>query len=137
MKEQSRILLVDDIASMRRLVAAFLHELGYRIITQAANGTEALTMLHKESFDLVVTDWSMPKMSGLELLQEIRKDPDLKPIPVLLITAEARKENIVAAAQSGASGYIVKPFNITTLGEKVERILERSQNAVVSPNTAA
>lgn len=131
MKEQLRILVVDDISSMRRLVAAFLDELGYRGITQAANGTEALTMLHQEAFDLVVTDWSMPRMSGLELLQEIRKDPTLKAIPVLLITGEARRENIVAAARSGANGYVVKPFTITTLGEKIERILQRSQESAV------
>ena len=131
MKEQIRILVVDDISSMRRLAAAFLHELGYRQITQAANGAEALTMLQKEAFDLVITDWSMPRMSGLELLQAIRKDSNLKQVPVLLITAEARKENIMAAAQSGASGYVVKPFTMTTLGEKVERILERSQNATL------
>ena len=133
MNEQHRILVVDDIASMRRLVAAFLHELGYRQTMQAANGTEALSLLQKDAFDLVVTDWNMPRMSGLELLQTIRKDPDLKQLAVLLITAEARKENIVAAAQSGANGYIVKPFTITTLGEKVERIFMRSQNPAVTP----
>ena len=135
MKEQLRILVVDDIASMRRVVAAFLHELGYRHIMQAANGTEALAMLHKEAFDLVITDWNMPRMSGLELLQAIRQDANLKPIPVLLITAEARKENIVAAAQSGANGYVVKPFTIATLGEKVERILQRSQDTAAVPET--
>lgn len=137
MKEQLRILVVDDIASMRRVVAAFLHELGYRHITQAANGSEALAMLHKEPFNLVVTDWNMPRMSGLELLQAIRKDPHLKQLSVLLITAEARKENIVAAAQSGANGYVVKPFTIATLGEKVERILERYQNSAVTPGADA
>lgn len=133
MREQLRILVVDDIASMRRLVTAFLHELGYQKITQAANGTEALSLLQKDAFDLVVTDWCMPRMSGLELLQMIRKDPDLKQLAVLLITAEARKENIVAAAQSGANGYVVKPFTITTLGEKVEQIFMRNQNPAMTP----
>ena len=133
MKEQHRILVVDDIASMRRLVVAFLHELGYRQIMQAANGTEALSLLQKDAFDLVVTDWNMSRMSGLELLQTIRKDPDLKQLAVLLITTEARKENIVAAAQSGANGYVVKPFTITTLGEKVEQIFMRNQNPAMTP----
>ena len=133
MREQLRILVVDDIASMRRLVTAFLHELGYRQIMQAANGTEALSLLQKDAFDLVVTDWNMSRMSGLELLQTIRKDPDLKQLAVLLITTEARKENIVAAAQSGANGYVVKPFTITTLGEKVEQIFMRNQNPAMTP----
>ena len=130
-----RILVVDDISSMRRLVSAFLHELGYRQIAQAASGAEAFMMLQKQTFDLLITDWSMPGMTGLELLRAVRTTSDKKELPVLLITAEARKENILSAAQSGANGYVVKPFSITTLGEKVERILRRSQDDTTTVDT--
>jgi two-component system chemotaxis response regulator CheY len=127
MKSTTRILVVDDMSSMRRLVVKFLSDLGYSHLMEANNGNEAFALLQKQAFDLVVTDWSMPGMSGLELLQSIRKEPDLQHIPVLLITAEARKENVLAAVRSGASGYVVKPFNMTTLGAKVEWILQRGQ----------
>lgn len=124
-KEALRILVVDDISSMRRVVASFLFELGYRSISQAEGGQQALSQLIKDGFDFVVTDWNMPGMTGLELLQEIRKHPDLKHIPVLLITAEARKENVIAAAQAGANGYVVKPFTYTVLGTKIINILSK------------
>lgn len=126
-KDSIRILVVDDMSSVRRLVVTFLHEIGYRHFKEATNGTEAFALLHKEPFDLVITDWNMPGMTGLEMLQAIRKAPNLKHLPVLLITAEARKENILAAARSGVSGYVVKPFTMITLGAKVEWILQAGQ----------
>jgi two-component system chemotaxis response regulator CheY len=128
-KENIRILVVDDLSSMRRVVSAFLAELGYRHISQDDNGNYALATLRREKFDMVVTDWNMPGMTGLELVTEIRNDPDLQHLPVLLITGEARKENILAAAKAGASGYVIKPFSMTVLGEKVERLLMRSGTA--------
>ena len=128
-KENIRILIVDDLSSMRRVVSAFLIDLGYRHISQDENGKYALATLRREKFDMVVTDWNMPGMTGLELVSEIRNDPDLQHLPVLLITGEARKENILAAAKAGASGYVVKPFSMTVLGEKVERLLMRGGTA--------
>ena len=124
-KENIRILIVDDLSSMRRVVSAFLVDLGYHHIREDENGTYALATLRREKFDMVVTDWNMPGMTGLELVTEIRNDTALKHLPVLLITAESRKENILAAAKAGASDYVVKPFSIATLGDKVERLLQR------------
>lgn len=128
MNNTIRILVVDDLSSMRRLVVKFLSDLGYSHLREVNNGNEAFVLLQQQAFDLVVTDWNMPGLSGLELLQLIRKDPDLQHIPVLLITAEARKENVLAAVRSGASGYVVKPFNMATLGAKIEWILQRGQD---------
>ncbi|MFT5533892.1 MAG: two-component system chemotaxis response regulator CheY [Burkholderiaceae bacterium] len=135
MKSTIRILVVDDMSSMRRLVVKYFSELGYQHVVEASNGNEAFSLLQKQTFDLVVTDWSMPRMTGLELLQAIRKEPELKHIPVLLITAEARKENILAAVRSGANGYVVKPFTMITLGEKVDSILQRSCSGVTAPSS--
>jgi two-component system chemotaxis response regulator CheY len=120
-----KILVVDDFSTMRRIVKNLLRELTYTESDEAENGQEALHKLRAGMFDFVITDWNMPVMNGLELLTEIRKDPTLKHLPVLMITAEAKKENIIAAAQAGASGYIVKPFTAATLEEKINKILQR------------
>jgi two-component system, chemotaxis family, chemotaxis protein CheY len=120
-----RILVVDDFSTMRRIVRNLLKELGFTNVDEAEDGQIALTKLQAGGFDFVVTDWNMPNMDGLTLLQTIRATPTLKHLPVLMITAEAKKENIIAAAQAGASGYIVKPFTAATLGEKLQKIFDK------------
>jgi two-component system chemotaxis response regulator CheY len=120
-----KYLVVDDFSTMRRIVRNLMKELGYTIVDEAEDGAVALQKLKSAPFDFVVTDWNMPNMDGLTLLQTIRADPALKHLPVLMITAEAKKENIIAAAQAGASGYIVKPFTAGTLGEKMAKIFEK------------
>lgn len=125
----SKILVVDDFSTMRRIVGALLRELGYKNIREAEDGIEALRKLRAEPFDFVMSDWNMPNMTGIELLREIRKDQTLCQIPVLMITAEAKRENIVEAAQAGASGYVVKPFTAAVLEEKIHKITERARRA--------
>jgi two-component system chemotaxis response regulator CheY len=125
MDPKTRFLVVDDFATMRRIVRTLLKELGYENVDEAEDGAVALGKLKAGGFQFVITDWNMPNMNGLELLQAIRGDGSLKALPVLMITAEAKKENIVAAAQAGASGYIVKPFTAVTLDEKLKRIFEK------------
>lgn len=125
MDPKIKILVVDDFATMRRIVRTLLKELGFENVDEAEDGVIALAKLKTGDFQFVVTDWNMPNMTGLELLQSIRADARLKDLPVLMITAEAKKENIVAAAQAGASGYIVKPFTAATLDEKLKRIFEK------------
>ena len=120
-----KFLVVDDFSTMRRIVSGILKECGITNIKEADDGDNALVMLKNEKFDFVVTDWNMPRMQGIELLKHIREDDELKHIPVLLITAEAKKENIITAAQAGADGYIVKPFNQVTLQEKLSNIFKR------------
>ena len=120
-----KFLVVDDFSTMRRIVRNLLKELGYTNVDEAEDGAIALQKLNSGSFDFVVTDWNLPNMDGLTLLQTIRRTPQLKHLPVLMITAEAKKENIIAAAQAGASGYIVKPFTAATLSEKLEKIFEK------------
>ena len=120
-----KFLVVDDFSTMRRIVRNLLKELGYTNVDEAEDGAIALQKLNSGSFDFVVTDWNMPNMDGLTLLQTIRRTPQLKHLPVLMITAEAKKENIIAAAQAGASGYVVKPFTAATLAEKLEKIFEK------------
>ena len=120
-----KFLVVDDFSTMRRIVRNLLKELGYTNVDEAEDGAIALQKLNSGSFDFVVTDWNMPNMDGLALLQAIRRSPQLKHLPVLMITAEAKKENIIAAAQAGASGYVVKPFTAATLAEKLEKIFEK------------
>lgn len=119
------LLVVDDFATMRRIVSNLLRESGAVHITEAENGTEALRKLGAGNIKFVVSDWNMPNMNGLELLQAVRSSPRLKDLPFLLVTAEARKENIVDAAQAGADDYIVKPFTAATLNEKIMMILKR------------
>ena len=120
-----KFLVVDDFSTMRRIVRNLLKELGFLNVDEAEDGAIALAKLTSEHFDFVVTDWNMPNMDGLTLLKKIRADDALKHLPVLMITAEAKKENIIAAAQAGASGYIVKPFTAATLSEKLNKIFEK------------
>jgi len=122
---KTRFLVVDDFSTMRRIVRNLLKELGYTNVEEAEDGAVALQKLQGGGFDFVVTDWNMPNMTGIELLQAIRASASLKELPVLMITAEAKKENIVAAAQAGASGYIVKPFTAATMAEKLGKIFEK------------
>jgi two-component system chemotaxis response regulator CheY len=120
-----KFLVVDDFSTMRRIVRNLLKELGFANAEEAEDGAIALQKLKAGKFEFVVTDWNMPNMDGLTLLQSIRADPALKHLPVMMITAEAKKENIIAAAQAGASGYIVKPFTAATLSEKMEKIFDK------------
>lgn len=120
-----RFLVVNDFSTMRRIVRNLLKELGYSNVDEAEDGAVALQKLKSAPYDFVVTDWNMPNMDGLTLLQSIRRTPQLKHLPVLMVTAEAKKENIIAAAQAGASGYVVKPFTAATLAEKLEKIFEK------------
>lgn len=120
-----RFLVVDDFATMRRIVRNLLQELGYNHIEEAEDGQDALQKLRGGNVDFVITDWNMPNLDGLELLNSIRKDPAMSSLPVLMVTAEAKKENIIAAAQAGASGYVVKPFTAATLEEKLGKIFEK------------
>lgn len=122
---KTKFLVVDDFSTMRRIVRNLLKELGYTNVDEAEDGAIALQKLQGGGFEFVVTDWNMPNMTGLELLQAIRANGQLKDLPVLMITAEAKKENIIAAAQAGASGYIVKPFTAATLSEKLGKIFEK------------
>lgn len=121
----TRFLVVDDFSTMRRIVRNLLKELGYTNVDEAEDGAMGLQKLRGETFDFVISDWNMPVMDGLTMLQNIRADATLSKLPVLLITAEAKKENIVAAAQAGANGYIVKPFTAATLDEKLGKIFEK------------
>ena len=125
MSADMRFLVVDDFSTMRRIVRGLLKEIGYNNCEEAEDGVEALNMLKGSKFDFVVSDINMPNMTGFELLKAIKEDPNLKHLPVLMVTAEARKEDIVAAAQGGAAGYIVKPFTKATLEEKVTLILKK------------
>ena len=122
-----KILVVDDFSTMRRIVRNLLVELGFSntLIQEADDGDSALALLRGASFDLVVTDWNMPNMTGIDLLRAIRAEPATKALPVLMVTAENNREQIIAAAQAGVNGYIVKPFTAITLKEKLDRIFER------------
>jgi two-component system chemotaxis response regulator CheY len=118
-------LVVDDFSTMRRIVRNLLKELGYNNVEEAEDGVDALDKLATGHFGFVVSDWNMPKLDGLEMLKKIRADAALAGLPVLMVTAEAKKENIIAAAQAGASGYVVKPFSAATLEEKINKIFEK------------
>ena len=120
-----KFLVVDDFSTMRRIVRNLLKELGFTNVEEAEDGAVALGKLQEGNFEFVVSDWNMPNMDGLTLLQNVRGDARLKTLPFLMITAEAKKENIIAAAQAGASGYIVKPFTAATLQEKLDKIFEK------------
>jgi len=119
------ILVVDDFPTMRRIVRNLLKELGFEHIDEAEDGANALQKLRAGNYQFVVSDWNMPNMDGLTMLQNIRSDAALTKLPVLMVTAEAKKENIVAAAQAGANGYVVKPFTAATLEEKLTKIFEK------------
>jgi two-component system, chemotaxis family, chemotaxis protein CheY len=122
-----KFLVVDDFSTMRRIVRNLLKELGFTNVDEAEDGNIALQKLRSGGFDFIVSDWNMPNMTGIELLKEIRNDPSLKHLPLLMVTAEAKKENIIEAAQAGANGYIVKPFTAATLDEKLGKIFQTMQ----------
>ena len=120
-----KILIVDDFSTMRRIIKNLLRDLGFNNTQEADDGNTGLPMLISGNFDFLVTDWNMPGMTGLDLLKAVRADAKLKSLPVLMVTAEAKKEQIVMAAQAGVNGYIVKPFTAQTLKEKIDKIFER------------
>lgn len=124
-----RILVVDDFSTMRRIIRNLLRELGFQNIQEADDGTTAWPMLQADNFDFLVTDWNMPGMAGIDLLKAVRADARLKTLPVLMVTAEAKREQIVEAAQAGVNGYIIKPFTAETLREKLDRIFARIEAA--------
>jgi two-component system, chemotaxis family, chemotaxis protein CheY len=125
MDKNMKILIVDDFSTMRRIIKNLLRDLGFNDTTEADDGQTALPLLKSGKFDFLVTDWNMPGMDGLTLLKSVRADENLKNMPVLMVTAEAKREQIVVAAQAGVNGYIVKPFTAVTLKEKIEKIFER------------
>jgi two-component system chemotaxis response regulator CheY len=118
-----RFLVVDDFSTMRRIVKNLLNDLGYANVAEADDGQSALPMLKAGGFDFLVTDWNMPGMPGLDLLKAVRADPALAKMPVLMLTAEAKREQIIEAAQAGVNGYVIKPFTAITLKEKIDKIL--------------
>ncbi len=120
-----KILIVDDFSTMRRIIKNLLRDLGFNNTEEADDGNTGLPKLQSGNFDFLVTDWNMPGMTGIDLLRAVRADDKLKSLPVLMVTAEAKKEQIVMAAQEGVNGYIVKPFTAQTLKEKIEKIFER------------
>lgn len=127
MDKNMKILIVDDFSTMRRIIKNLLRELGFNNTEEADDGLTALPMLKSTSFDLLVTDWNMPGMQGIDLLKEVRADEKLSLMPVLMVTAEQKKEQIIEAAKAGVNGYIVKPFTAATLEEKLNKIFERME----------
>lgn len=125
MDKGMKILIVDDFSTMRRIIKNLLRELGFNNTMEADDGSTALPMLKSGGFDFLITDWNMPNMEGIALLKAVRADPMLKSLPVLMVTAEAKRDQIVEAAQAGVNGYIVKPFTAETLKEKIDKIFER------------
>ena len=123
MQQNLNFLVVDDFSTMRRIIKNLLHDLGYANVTEADDGNTALPLLREGNFDFLITDWNMPGMPGLDLLKHVRADARLGKMPVLMLTAEAKREQIVEAAQAGVSGYVIKPFTAATLKEKIDKIL--------------
>lgn len=120
-----KILVVDDFSTMRRIVKNLLRDLGFTNTVEADDGKTALPILEAGGIDFLVTDWNMPGMTGIDLLKAVRSNPDLVDLPVLMVTAEAKREQIVMAAQAGVNGYVIKPFTAATLKEKIEKVFER------------
>lgn len=118
-----KVLVVDDFATMRRIVKNILTQLGYKSIIEADDGTTAMTVLKQEKIGLIISDWNMPKMTGLDLLKNVRANPDWAKIPFIMVTAEAQQDNIILAVKAKVSQYIVKPFTADTLGEKINKVL--------------
>lgn len=118
-----KFLVVDDFSTMRRIIKNLLHDLGYPNVTEADDGKTALPMLQAGGFDFLISDWNMPGMSGLDLIKAVRSDAKLAKMPVLMLTAEAKREQIIEAAQAGVNGYVIKPFTAETLKEKLDKIL--------------
>jgi two-component system chemotaxis response regulator CheY len=129
MDKNMKILIVDDFSTMRRIVKNLLGDLGFANTVEADDGRTAWPLLQSGSFDLVITDWNMPGVSGIDLLRSIRSDQALKLLPVLMVTAEAQREQIIDAAKAGVSGYIIKPFTAVTLKEKLDKIFQRLEQA--------
>lgn len=117
-----KVLIVDDFATMRRIVKNILVQLGYKNIVEADDGSTAVELLKQEKIDMIISDWNMPKMTGLDLLKHVRADDDLKDIPFIMVTAEAQQDNIILAVKAKVSQYIVKPFTAETLGEKIDKV---------------
>ena len=124
MSKDMKFLVVDDFSTMRRIIKNLLNDLGYANVSEADDGATALPMLQTGNFDFLVTDWNMPGMPGLDLLKAVRADQRLAKMPVLMLTAEAKREQIIEAAQAGVNGYVIKPFTAGTLKEKIDKILE-------------
>ena len=122
MNKDIKFLVVDDFSTMRRIIKNLLHDLGYANVTEADDGKTAFPMLRAGNFDFLVTDWNMPGMPGIDLLKAVRADPKLAKLPVLMLTAEAKREQIIEAAQAGVNGYVIKPFTAVTLKEKLDKI---------------
>ncbi|AKJ95000.1 MULTISPECIES: chemotaxis response regulator CheY [Thioalkalivibrio] len=120
-----KILIVDDFSTMRRIIKNLLRDLGFNNTQEADDGSTALPMLQNGDFDFLITDWNMPNMPGIDLLKAVRADANLKSMPVLMVTAEAKRDQIVEAAEAGVNGYVVKPFTAETLKEKIDKIFER------------
>ncbi|MCL5974737.1 MULTISPECIES: chemotaxis response regulator CheY [Methylophaga] len=125
MDKNMKILIVDDFSTMRRIIKNLLRDLGFNNTIEADDGLTALPILNAGGIDFLVTDWNMPGMQGIDLLKTVRADPKLSTLPVLMVTAETKREQIIEAAQAGVNGYIVKPFTAATLKEKIEKIFER------------
>ncbi|MFA5530292.1 MAG: chemotaxis response regulator CheY [Thiohalomonadaceae bacterium] len=125
MDKNIKILIVDDFSTMRRIIKNLLRDLGYNNTSEADDGLTALPMLQTGNFDLLITDWNMPGMQGIDLLRTVRADPRLATLPVMMVTAEQKREQIIEAAKAGVNGYIVKPFTAQTLKDKLEKIFER------------
>ena len=123
MNPNHRFLVVDDFAPMREIIRKVLQELGYEHIQEANDGATALPMLQSAPFDMLITDWNMPKLAGIDLLRAVRAEPKIAHLPVLIVTAEVKREQIIAATQAGVNGYIIKPFTAQALAEKVRKIL--------------
>ena len=123
MSKNLKFLVVDDFSTMRRIVKNLLNDLGYANVVEADDGNSAWPLLQAGGIDFLVTDWNMPGMPGLELLKQVRADPKLAKMPVLMLTAEAKREQIIEAAQAGVNGYVIKPFTAITLKEKIDKIL--------------
>ncbi|MEQ8289351.1 MAG: chemotaxis response regulator CheY [Gammaproteobacteria bacterium] len=129
MDKKMNILIVDDFSTMRRIIKNLLRDLGFTNTSEADDGTTALPMLQTGKYDFLVTDWNMPGMQGIDLLKAVRSDPNLAALPVLMVTAESKRDQIVEAAQAGVNGYVVKPFTAATLKEKIDKIFERIEAA--------
>ncbi len=129
MDKNLKILIVDDFSTMRRIVKNLLHDLGYTNTHEADDGKTAWPLLQSGGFDFVVTDWNMPGMTGIDLLKAIRGEPRLAGLPVLMVTAEAQRDQIIEAAKAGVNGYIIKPFTAVTLKEKLDKIFQRLAEA--------
>lgn len=125
MNKDMKILIVDDFSTMRRIIKNLLRDLGFNNTAEADDGNTALPILQSGSFDFLVTDWNMPGMTGIDLLKAVRADAKLGKLPVLMVTAEQKRDQIIEAAQAGVNGYIVKPFTAITLKEKIDKIFER------------